>query len=204
MRDNRQCRVASARVHKEVGVLLLRVGDFCTESQLLDPLAKSILHYLRLLLPDDMLDCCELRSMAELHTLWEKRHAAHSHVILVGHGDRCALKFGVDGAVAPGALVKLLGKPAGGRQKTVLSLCCETGFADFARVVSNSVAIAALIAPFGVVHGAVASQFVQTYFAYHFLQGETPQVAFRHARDGVPGAVSFRLWRKGKLAVGAK
>jgi hypothetical protein len=46
----------------------------------------------------------------------------------------------------------------------------------------------------------VASQFTQSYFAYHFLEGESPKVAFRHARDSTPGAVGFRLWRQGAWA----
>jgi hypothetical protein len=78
-----------------------------------------------------------------------------------------------------------------------MSLCCNTGRADFAKVFSQSPCCGALVAPFGALHGAVASQFLQTFFGYHFLEGRTFRVAFKNARRNVPGGATFRIWQNG-------
>lgn len=56
-----------------------------------------------------------------------------------------------------------------------------------------------MIAPFQDVHGAVASQFCQSYFAYHLLEGETIVVAYRHARKAIAGGAIFRHWQANGL-----
>src|SRR2546427_6152833 len=62
--------VGSSLVHREAAVLVVRIGDFETELGLLDPLAKSLLQYLRLLLPDDSVRLLELRSLGEVDAAW--------------------------------------------------------------------------------------------------------------------------------------
>lgn len=52
-----------------------------------------------------------------------------------------------------------------------------------------------LIAPSEVVHGAIASSFVQTLFVNHFLNGRSINVAFKNALK-LKGDV-FELWNKG-------
>lgn len=88
----------------------------------------------------------------------------------------------------------------GHQAKTVIGLVCRSGKAGFGKWFSTYDAVGQFIAPFHEVHGAVASQFVQTFLAYHLLEGETVKVAFNHARASVPGGTSFRLWREGILA----
>jgi hypothetical protein len=41
--------IASSAAHKDVGVCVIRVGDYQTETTLLNPLTKSLVHFLRLL-----------------------------------------------------------------------------------------------------------------------------------------------------------
>src|SRR5262249_54774627 len=83
-------------------------------------------------------------------------------------------------------------------RKNFVSLCCKTGYAAFAQTFSGRSDVCNLItAPFHSVHGAIASQYCQTLFAYHLLEGETFRVAFRHARDSIPGGTVFRLWQHG-------
>ena len=53
------------------------------------------------------------------------------------------------------------------RQWSFLSLCCQTGYAEFAKRFSAAPCCREIIAPFHSVHGAVASQFAQSFFAYH-------------------------------------
>ena len=191
-------KVASSAVHTNIGVMLVRIGDFDTETPLLDPLTKSLLQYCRLLLPDDMIFLREVRSEEEFARFWGKEHGAFSHVILVGHGRPNGVLFGDSSWSDAKDMDKLLAVPDV-MCKTVISLCCKTGCAGFAKRLSDSVACNSVIAPFQSVHGAIASQFCQSFLAYHFLQGESMGVAFSHACDGVPGATSFRLWRNGTL-----
>jgi hypothetical protein len=79
--------IASSAVHRNVGVLVVRIGDFDTEFALLDPLAKSVLQYFRVLLAEAV-ELCEVRSMVEFRQFWTAHHGAYSHVILIGHGGR--------------------------------------------------------------------------------------------------------------------
>ncbi|MDQ3434530.1 MAG: hypothetical protein M3481_07615, partial [Actinomycetota bacterium] len=59
--------VGSVMVHdSRIGFLIIRVGDLVTESALLDPLAKSVLQFLRLLVPDDHVRLVNVRTMSEL------------------------------------------------------------------------------------------------------------------------------------------
>ena len=81
--------VGSSLVHKEVGILVVNIGDFETEDILLDPLAKSVAQFCRLLVPDDQIRSIRVRSLDELKQFWVKEQAAYSHVIWVGHGLFC-------------------------------------------------------------------------------------------------------------------
>jgi hypothetical protein len=190
--------VGSSLVHRQAAVLVVRIGDFQTEQNLLDPLAKSLLQYLRLLLPDDAVRLLELRSLAEFDRAWPQNAPAFTHVVLIGHGSKDSVTFGVGGNVRSNDLAQHMAvEPV--RQWSFLSLCCQTGYAEFAKRFSAEPCCREIIAPFNSVHGAVASQFAQSFFAFHFVEGETPSVAFRHARAGTPGAVGFRLWRKERL-----
>jgi hypothetical protein len=192
--------IATSAVHRNIGVLIFRIGDFATELSLLDPLAKSVLQYFRLLLPDDMVGFCEIRSPQEFQKFWTAHHGGYSHVILIGHGRRDGLKFAVgdwiDAEMFGDALTAPDPVPV---PKTFISLCCSTGYAAFGQRFSNYDVCDSLIAPFHSIHGAIASQFCQTFFAYHLLQGETTRVAFKHARKAIPGGTIFRLWQGGEM-----
>jgi hypothetical protein len=59
-------KVASSAAHLNIGVLILRIGDFDTELTLLDPLAKSLLQHCRLTLPDDMVPLRGWRTRDEM------------------------------------------------------------------------------------------------------------------------------------------
>lgn len=190
--------VAISAVHRNVGVLILRVGDFETETTLLEPLAKSVLQYFRLLLPDDMVLCHRLRSIQELTYYWQKLHGGYSHVVLIGHGRQDAVCFGSDGWINAADLLAVLGS-GNPTPKLFMSLCCRTGYAAFGKPFSRAAVCHSLVAPYHSVHGAIASQFCQTFFAHHLLSGETPRIAFRHAREAIPGGVHFRLWQGGTV-----
>lgn len=190
--------------HQNLGLIIVSIGDFDTEETLINPLSKSVLQYSRLLLPDDTLRHVRVRSIAELKTIWNQNHAAYSHVILIGHGSPEGIKFGVDGWVSADRINKDVIKIWGGSKKTIISLCCKTGYKSFGGAVSSYPQCSHFIGPYHSVHGAVASQFFQTFFAYHLLEGKTVVVAFKKARESVAGSTSFRLWESNQLKAGPK
>ncbi len=190
--------IGSSRVHKDVGILVIEIGDFATEAALLDPLAKSVLQFIRLLVPDDQVRIVKVRSRSELTKFWRINQATYSHVVLIGHGDKDLLGFAADGDVAAADVIHSF-EVVGAEPKTFVSLACKTGFATFGGKFSRSAICKEFIAPFHSVHGAIASQFCQTFFTSHFLEGKSAKVAFNHARANVPGGVSFRLWSNGNM-----
>lgn len=190
-------------LHRNVGILIINVGDFHSEHALLDPLAKSVNQFCRLLVPEDQIRQERVRSVAELETLWHREQAAYSHVVWIGHGSPSGMKFAVDDwtdAATLNSKLRVYGAP----KKTYISLCCQHGYKSYGGKVSRSAICQYFIGPFHSVPGAVASQFCQTFLASHFLEGRTAGVAFNHARSAAPGKASFRLWNSGKLKAGPK
>ena len=185
--------IGASLVHKSVGILVLRIGDFETEQTLLDPLAKSVTQFCRLLLPDDQVRAVRVRSLDELQQLWQREQAAYSHVIWIGHGSEAGINFGVGGWVDAETLGRTL-RVYGAPRKIYISLCCKTGYKSFGSALSRTTMCNRFLGPFHSVEGAVASQFCQTFLASHLLEGRTVGVAFRKARGSVPGSTSFRLW----------
>ncbi|MFA9459905.1 hypothetical protein [Thiohalorhabdus methylotrophus] len=185
-------------LHKKVGVLIINIGDLSTEEYLMDPLAKSVGQFCKLLIPDDQFRQIRVRSLEELKILWHKEQGIYSHVIWIGHGKSNGIHFAVDGWVGPEKIKRAL-HVRGGTKKTYISLCCKNGYRDFGGELSRSTMCKNFIGPFHSVDGATASQFCQTFLTKHFLGGSTPKVSFREARNATPGNVSFRLWKGGGL-----
>lgn len=191
-------KIGVGRVHRDVGILVIEIGDFESEAATLDPLAKSVLQFCRLLVPDDQLRKITVRSQSELKAYWSLNAGAYTHVVLIGHGDTDILAFAVDGDVNAAALGTLF-SVSSARPKTFISLACKTGYKSLGGEFSKLTICKDFIAPFHSVHGAVASQFCQTFLTLHLLDGRTTKVAFNKARTSVPAGVSFRLWHNGEL-----
>ncbi|MEI5671838.1 MULTISPECIES: hypothetical protein [unclassified Nocardioides] len=194
--DDRQggtVKVSTRSAHpRSLGFLVLRVGDLATEPTLLDPLAKSVLQYLRLLISDTEIRMLHVRTQDEVREFMRTHGAAFSHVVLIGHGTSSSL-------IALGT--QLSGTEVGsmlnaGDPKVVISLACSTGKTAFARKLSESPACRELVAPFSDAHGAAASLFLQTLLHKHLLMGHEFRTAFRIANDGLEGT-HFRHWRSG-------
>ena len=62
-------KVGSGICHKNIGILILNIGDFQTEATLLDPLAKSVLQYSRLLFDDSYVKHYKVRTLLLVKTL---------------------------------------------------------------------------------------------------------------------------------------
>lgn len=195
--------IGTSLLHRDVGILVINIGDFETEHTLLDPLAKSVAQFCRLLVPDDQIRQIRVRSTGELVKFWQREQSAYSHVIWIGHGSENGIKFAVDGWKTAGEMADLL-RVHGAPKKLYISLCCKTGYKAYGGSMSKATICSKFLGPFHSVQGAVASQFCQTFLASHLLEGKTVGVAFNHARSSVPGSSSFRLWNSGTLKAGPK
>jgi hypothetical protein len=194
-------QVASRLAHpSSLGFLVLRIGDLATETTLLDPLAKSVLQFLRLLLPDPDVRAIELRTLSELDAHWRTYHGATSHVILIGHGSASSISFVDAGPVSGEAIAeRLLSLAPDTAPKRFISLACLTGRAEFSKPFSESPLCVDLVAPFQSVHGANASQYSQALLTEHLLNGKEMRYAHaRVARRVVEGS-RFRRWRDGRI-----
>jgi hypothetical protein len=191
--------IATSKITTNFGVLIVRIGDF-NEEGLLDPLAKSVLHYCRMLLPGDAVRLVSLRTEAELATFWEKFHTLCQQVVIIGHADPGGFLFGKD-TVSAQQLGTIFSAP-NPSPKEFISLGCQTGKAGFAKTFSSFSCVSHFIAPFHSVHGCVASLFTQTFLNERLIASYSTKVAFNHARDDLLGAVSFRLWKNGALTEG--
>jgi hypothetical protein len=194
-------QVASRLVHPStLGFLVLRIGDLATETTLLDPLAKSVLQFLRLLLPDTDVRALDLRTVPELEAHWRAYHGTTSHVILIGHGSPSSITFVDEGPVSGGALAERLCSAApDAERKRFISLACLTGRAAFSKAFSESNISREIIAPFQEVHGANASQFCQALLTEHLLNGKEMRYAHSRVAKSVVGGSRFRRWCDGRI-----
>lgn len=82
--------IASSKVRRTVGYLLVSIGDLQTERTLIQPLSESILQFLRLLESDDSILAYSIRSVAALRKVWTLNHPAVSYVVFAAHASRDA------------------------------------------------------------------------------------------------------------------
>jgi hypothetical protein len=188
--------IGSSKARHSLGIALVSIGDFQSEDGLINPLSKSILQFCRLLLPDDHIASVKIRAIGEFGEWWAIHHAAYTHIILIGHGDKTAIYFGVGGARLPITFGRRLSRHSAD-PKLFISLCCETGTAPFAKEFSKLPFCQSLIAPEKSIHGAVASQYLQTFLSLHLLRGQSTKVAFNNSNYLVPGNDKFAMWSAG-------
>ncbi|WP_404406166.1 hypothetical protein [Pelagibacterium halotolerans] len=195
--------ISTKYAHKRIGACIVTLGDFQTEQVVLDPLAKSILQYCRLLFGDDSLvKTYKVRTGVEIRHIWENHFVNDvDHVIFVGHGSEDGeIRVG-NSTLSPAALAEAMPHDPQRKWKFTF-LCCQLGRAAFSKSFSELAFVEQVIAPFHSVHAAISSQFVQTFLVRNLLDGETPAVAFKNAAKTVPGPNSFRRWVNGELKGG--
>lgn len=190
--------ISTKFVHHRVGVAILALGDFQSESTLLDPLAKTVLQFCRLLFgDDDYVRFLKIRTDQELELLCQSRQLTpYEHIVIIGHGGKDGAICGAISDIAVSRLREILeiNNPA---PWDFSFLCCYLGRKAFGDVFSKSQICKSMVAPYNAVHGANSAQFVQTYLVKLLLEGETIAVAHRHASDSTPKGSKFRLWRGG-------
>lgn len=190
--------IHKTRVHKAVGMLLVEVGDFVSEAATLDPLAKSITQFCRLIVPDDYIRFIKVRSLAELKVYWDQNHGAYQYVILIAHGEKGVVCTALDGCKPPGDWCAVF-EGTGVDPKNFLFSVCMAGHSAFASKFSNSPVCNYYIGPYQSVNSAISSQFIQSFFSFRFVGGQKEDTAFRNGRKATADGTSFRLWRAGKL-----
>jgi hypothetical protein len=188
--------IATSKITLNFGVLIIRIGDY-KEEGLIDPLAKSVLHYSRMILPGDSVKLIEVRTEAELEYLWNVHHGMCAQVVLVGHGSKDGFLFG-DKDVSAKRMADIFDGPNPGR-KEFISLGCQTGLRGFGKGFSKAACVSHFIASFHSIHGSVASLFAQTYLYERYIRSSTVNMAFKHTREGLGAAVSLRLWENGDM-----
>lgn len=191
--------VANSKVHRNSGIWIITIGDLETETTLLNPLSKSILQFCRLLhSDDDQVWHTKIRSLGELNKLWQINNNGYEFIILIGHGSKDGYFFASDEWVNIENFGTVINTPVS-NPKNFISLCCETGKCPFAKKLSLLRVCKTYIAPFHSIHGAIASQFCQTYLTQLLLEGRLRKTAFNYAKKAVPGSTKFRYWEKGNL-----
>ena len=198
--DGNGISVASSATHRNIHVLVIRIGDFSSEASFLDPLTKSILQFLRVLLTDSFVSRIEVRSLAELTAYWATNHNTFSHVVIVGHGSPDGLVFAVDALVEAKDFIEAI-ECEDAKGKIFISLACETGKGEIARQLSGSYICSGYLGPYNTVHGANASLYVQTFLTKHFLDGLSLEVAAKQTYDNLSHC-TFRSWQNGYLKSG--
>ncbi len=190
--------ISSSLVHRNLGIWIVVIGDYETEDRLLKPLGKSVLQYCLMLHDDDSeVRIDYIRTVEELSWLWNTHINAYQFFTLIAHGSNTAFRFGhtwVNAADLVPVFAQNCLSP-----KVFVSLCCETGKNPMGSILSRQTFCDYFIAPFHSIHGAVASQFYQTFLAYVFIQGMQIKSAFNNARKNVPCGSKFRVWRDGRL-----
>lgn len=190
--------VASSAVYAALlSVCIIRIGDFLTESSLLDPITKSVRHFLRLLIPDDQVSLHYVRSLTEFLDVFDRTSAAFTHYIIVGHGSSTGeLKFSLgQRCSAANLVISMKGKTT--RTHDFLWLCCHSGEAKFARHLSAAPFCRNHVGSFLTLNGATASHFAQAFFIHHLLEGCSFRVAFKRAVAALPTTDHFRHWSAG-------
>jgi hypothetical protein len=151
--------IPTSAMVKQLGILVVQIGDFDTEHDLLEPLKESLSHYFRLLLSDGEILFWSIRSLDELKEFWCKNNNFNMirHIIPIGHGKEDSIKFGKNW-IKPEDINGALNVD-GISPKQFISLCCETGRKDFGKIFSELPICESFIAPFQNIHGSIASQF---------------------------------------------
>ncbi len=196
--------IGNSLIHRRAAIWLITISDIDTERTLLIPLSKSVLQFCKLIhSDDDLVLLSKVGSLTELNKLWIINRNQYDYIVLIGHGNKTGYYFATDEWVDSHTLRQTLEMP-NTTPKIFISLCCQTGKHPFAGNFSRSPVCKSYIAPFHSIHGAIASQFFQTYLIDHILGGKTSKTSFNNARKCVPGSSKFRYWENGVLKGGPK
>lgn len=186
-------------ITRKLGFLVVQLGDFDTEVNLLEPLHSAICATTALVLMPEYVWKIRIRSLDEFKHFWDKQAALVSHLILVGNGSKTGLTFGNQNVRATAFNQILDGPQNDGQAPLIVSLCCNSGNGVFGKAVSGSPSCRAFIGPSGPIHVANAALFYQSLVSHSLIDGRSSQIAYQRSRVFTPGVTEFNMWRKTKL-----
>jgi hypothetical protein len=207
--------ISSRKLRRHCKALILRVGDWDTEQTTLNPLAASLKAQLSLLLPPSAVDVEYIRTLDELSgalrvhggglsPAGHRQAEPWGYAILVGHGRAGAnpgIRFGTTWHSPQDMADAIKGLGPGRRSFSdakFISLCCETGAAEFASVFSDRLN-STWTGPGATVHSFEAAGFVVRFFYEHFLRARTWADAFGNTRKvSMTFSTQFRCWMDGE------
>lgn len=182
-------KVATRFVWDAFSVLVVRFGDFQTESSLLDPMTDAIEKYLSLLVEPDHLDVVRLRTSSEFENRASFLGGKLTHIVLIGHSDGEGFAL-TDGTALRGE--ELVSAFGGGPPMTILSLACRSGRANLGKEIAGTDRCKEYLAPYQDIHGGVAISACIRYFAELLVIGADTAVAARRGLGGLPSGLHFR------------
>lgn len=191
------------KMYRSVGLLVLEVGDFCTENLLLDPLYDGVVSYFRMLLADGELEHYKIRTQSELEMVWTKVEGKISHVVIIGHGERNGISFCDGNKLTGSELGNLLDKSssASSQKKFFFSLCCHTGHEDFGRDFSLSDCCKQFTGPTDAIYGPFGLLYCELFFSQSFINHDSRPTALIQTNDTLSFMPRFESWMHGRPSV---
>lgn len=186
-------------LYKDVGVLIINIGDYDTEFSLLDPLQDIVTSYFKLLIAGDDVCSVKIRTMDELGSIWKRYHAKVSHVVFIGHGSIGGIKFGDLGMMGASVITDVLEKESDQNTpaKYFMSLCCHSGRQEFGKLFSKSRLCKQFLGPLDTVMGAHAALYCQNFFTSSLMNNDTMPQALRDSNEIFSFMPDFESWMFG-------
>lgn len=192
-------KIDISKIHKSLpAILIVNFGDIKSEKEFLDPLAKSILHYCRLFFKDPtQVELFKTRSVEDLGEYWNECNSIFNIVIFISHGCSDGLLHGINKKCLSSAAFIEIFKNCEASSKLFISLSCQTG-GEFGKTISTTEFCEVFIGPKDDVHGALASQFCQSFLVNYLMNGANVIESFKKAKLATPGTSSFTIWKNGE------
>ena len=198
-KSGQQFQIKTSLITRKLGFLIVQVGDFETETSILEPLHNAICATTALVLMPEYVTKLRVRSLTEFERFWKKSAKLISHLVLVGHGSKTGLKFG-DTIVEPTDFNNAIQSPSNiGQAPHIISLCCNSGNGTVGKQISASPACRSFVGPSGPIHVANAALFYQSFVSHSLIDGRTTKWAYQRSRVFTPGVIEFNCWVKTKL-----
>lgn len=177
-------------------MLIITLGDYESEIITLDPIAKSILYFGKLIHRDDCLRYFKIRSEKAFQDVLIKYGKCHDVIILNGHGTDHSFIFGRDKKETRDAKKFISYFPEDfGREKIIISLSCNTGSENLGLQISQQKKYCkAFIGPNNNLQGAIASQYCQTFLSNYLFSANIIEDSHKLSKDAIPGSEIMQLF----------
>jgi len=181
-------------IRNDSTILIITLGDFKSEFSMLDPIAKSILHFGKLLHRDDCIRYFKIRSIVALKDIFKQHIKTHDIIVFNGHGTEEAIEYGLDASQVLNAakVIELIPEDYG-KKKIIVSLSCKTGSTAFGKAISESDFCKGFVGPSENLQGAIAAQYCQTFLFNYLFSANEIDKSHDLAIQAIPGADIMKL-----------